>query len=167
MRSNATHGPVGTAETESILRRFTRSNLQHPTYRALSELGRAIKTIFLCEYLSSEQTRREIHEGLNVVENWNSANAFIFYGKSGEIATNRLEDQEVSVPSLHLLQLSLVYINTLMIQEVLDTTQWSGRMTDEDMRGLTPLIYNHVNPYGRFELDINKRLPIGDITHTP
>ncbi len=167
MRSNATHGPVGTAETESILRRFTRSNLQHPTYRALSELGRAIKTIFLCEYLSSEQTRREIHEGLNVVENWNSANAFIFYGKSGEIATNRLEDQEVSVLSLHLLQLSLVYINTLMIQEVLDTTQWSGRMTDEDMRGLTPLIYNHVNPYGRFELDINKRLPIGDITHTP
>jgi len=167
LRSNATHGPVGTAETESILRRFTRSNLQHPTYRALSELGRAIKTIFLCEYLSSEQTRREIHEGLNVVENWNSANAFIFYGKSGEIATNRLEDQEVSVLSLHLLQLSLVYINTLMIQEVLDTTQWSGRMTDEDMRGLTPLIYNHVNPYGRFELDINKRLPIGDITHTP
>ncbi|MGF1470117.1 MAG: Tn3 family transposase [Rubrobacteraceae bacterium] len=158
---------VGTAETESILRRFTRSNLQHPTYRALSELGRAIKTIFLCEYLSSEQTRREIHEGLNVVENWNSANSFIFYGKGGEIATNRLEDQEVSVLSLHLLQLSLVYINTLMIQEVLDTTDWLGRMTDEDMRGLTPLNYNHVNPYGRFELDMSKRLPIGDIIHTP
>ena len=46
---------VGTAETESILRRFTRSNLQHPTYRALSELGRAIKTIFLCEYLRPRQ----------------------------------------------------------------------------------------------------------------
>ena len=157
---------VGTAETESILRRFTRSNLQHPTYRALSELGRAIKTIFLCEYLSSEPTRREIHEGLNVVENWNSANAFIFYGKGGEIATNRLDDQEVSVLSLHLLQLSLVYINTLMIQEVLGTSDWSVRMTDEDMRGLTPLIYNHVNPYGRFELDMTKRLPLVDATHT-
>ena len=118
------------------------------------------------EYLSSEPTRREIHEGLNVVENWNSANAFIFYGKGGEIATNRLDDQEVSVLSLHLLQLSLVYINTLMIQEVLGTTDWSGRMTDEDMRGLTPLIYNHVNPYGRFELDMNKRLPLASATHT-
>ena len=39
---------LGTAETEAILRRFTRNNLQHPTYQALAELGRAIKTIFLC-----------------------------------------------------------------------------------------------------------------------
>jgi TnpA family transposase len=45
---------LGTAETESILRRFVRSNIQHPTYKAFSELGRAIKTIFLCQYLHSE-----------------------------------------------------------------------------------------------------------------
>jgi TnpA family transposase len=37
---------LGTAETKSILRRFTRSNVRHPTYRALSVLGRAVKTIF-------------------------------------------------------------------------------------------------------------------------
>jgi TnpA family transposase len=35
---------LGTAETEAILRRFTRSNVQHPTYKALAELGKAIKT---------------------------------------------------------------------------------------------------------------------------
>jgi len=40
------HIRLGTAETEAILRRFTR-NLQHPTYKALTELGKAIKTIFL------------------------------------------------------------------------------------------------------------------------
>jgi TnpA family transposase len=157
---------TGTAETESILRRFTRTNLQHPTYRALSELGRAVKTVFLCEYLSSEVTRREIHEGLNVIESWNSANSFIFYGKGGEISTNRLEDQEVAVLSLHLLQICLVYVNTLMIQEVLSTASWSERLTEEDMRGLTPLLYGHVNPYGRFELDMSKRLPLSEITHT-
>ena len=39
---------LGTAETEAILRRFTQTELQHPTYRAFAELGRAIKTIFLC-----------------------------------------------------------------------------------------------------------------------
>ena len=36
------------------------------------------------------ELRREIHEGLNVIENWNSANSFIFYGKGSEVATNRL-----------------------------------------------------------------------------
>lgn len=52
-----------------ILRRFTKNNVQHPTYKALCELGKALKTIFLCEYLRLEPLRREIHEGLNVMEN--------------------------------------------------------------------------------------------------
>ena len=151
---------LGTADSESILRRFTRSNAQHPTYAALCELGRAVKTIFLCRYLHSEDLRREIHEGLNVVENWNSANSFIFYGKSGEVATNRLEDQEISVLALHLLQLSLVYVNTLMIQTVMEEPGWKRRLTAEDRRGLTPLFYVHVNPYGRFDLDMDTRLPL-------
>ena len=54
-----------------------------------------------------------------MVENWNSANGFIFYGKSGEIATNRLDDQELSASPGHLLQACLVYINTLMLQDIL------------------------------------------------
>src|SRR6266480_6515749 len=101
-----------TAETEAILQRFTRNNLQHPTYRALAELGRAIKTIFLCQYLESEELRREIHKGLNVEENWNAANGFIHYGKGGEFASYRLDDEEISMLALHLLQISLVYVNT-------------------------------------------------------
>jgi TnpA family transposase len=104
--------------------------------------------------------RREINEGLNVVEQWNSANGFIFYGKNSEIATNRLDEQELSVLCLHLLQICLVYVNTLMIQKVLTEPIWSERMTQEDLRALTPLIWGHVNPYGTFRLDLNERLQL-------
>ena len=62
--------------------------------------------------------RQEIQEGLNVVENWNSANDFIFYAKNGDFTAGRVALQEVSMLSLHLLQISLVYINTLLIQQV-------------------------------------------------
>ena len=151
---------LGTADTEAILQRFTRNNLQHPTYQALAELGRAIKTIFLCQYLESEELRREIHEGLNVIENWNSANAFIHYGKGGEFTSNRLDDQEIAMLSLHLLQISMVYINTLMVQEVLKDETWLKRLTKDDYRGLTPLFYSHVEPYGMVHLDMTKRLEL-------
>ena len=43
--------------------------------------------------------------------------------------------------ALHLLQICLVYINTLMIQRVLTEPDW------------TPLIYSHVTPYGTFRLE--------------
>jgi hypothetical protein len=41
----------------SILRRFTRSNIRHPTYKALAELAKAIKTAFLCHYLGGARAR--------------------------------------------------------------------------------------------------------------
>lgn len=114
----------------------------------------------MARYLHEESLRREVNEGLNVVENWNSANGFIFYGKSGKIATNRLDDQELSVLCLHLLQSCLVYINTLMLQDILAEPEWMRRMTAEDFRALSPLVYTHVNPYGTFELDMDARLPL-------
>jgi TnpA family transposase len=78
---------LGTAETEAILRRFTKKNVQHPTYKALAELGKAIKTIFLCRYLHSKELRREINEGLNVVEQWNGATDFVFFARRGEMVS--------------------------------------------------------------------------------
>lgn len=149
---------LGTADAEAILRRFTRQNVQHPTYRALCELGKALKTTFLCDYLRLEALRREIHEGLQVIETWNSANDFILYGKGGEFATNELDDQEMLMLSLHLLQVSLVSVNTLMIQQVLGEPEGQGRLTAVDLRALSPLKWQHVNPYGTFTLNMQERL---------
>jgi hypothetical protein len=56
----------------------------------------------------------------------------------------------MAVLSLRLLQSSLVYINTLMLQRALADPAWIASMTTDDLRGLTPLIYTHVNPPGTF-----------------
>jgi TnpA family transposase len=151
---------LGTAETEAILRRFTRANIQHPTYKALAELGKAIKTIFLCRYLHDEALRREINDGLNVIEHWNSANDFVFFARHGELGSNRHEDHELSMLSLHLLQNCMVFVNTLMLQQVLARPHWANNLTLRDQQAITPLIWDHVTPYGRYELDMDSRIPI-------
>lgn len=150
---------AGHADPESILRRFSQNNLKHPTYIALSQLGKVLKTIFICNYLMHEPIRQEIQEGLNVVELWNGVSKFIFYGRAGEISSNHEKSQTLSVLSLHLLQLSMVYINTLMIQQIVKEHGLKNKLTKEDKRALTPLIYEHVNPYGLFPLDLSIRLP--------
>lgn len=131
---------LGTAETEAILRRFTKHNVLHPTYKAFAELGKAVKTIFLGRYLHSKALRREINDGLNVVEQWNGATDFVFFARRGELTSNRTEDQEISMLALHLVQNCMVYINTLMIQKLMAEPRWQGRFTPRDYAALTPLI---------------------------
>jgi TnpA family transposase len=152
-----------TASTEAILRRFTES-ASHPVYQAMLEVGRAQKTIFAARYLRLRELQREIQEGLNVVESSNGANSVILYGKGGDIATNRREELEMTVLCLRILQAALVYINTLMLQDVLADPQWAKLLKPADRRGLTPLFWQHVQPYGEVRLDVAKRLPLGGQT---
>jgi Tn3 transposase DDE domain len=88
----------------------------------------------------------------------------LFYGKGGDIATNRRDEQELSVACLHVLQAAVAFVNTLLVQDVLAEPGWSGTLTAEDRRGLTPLFWTHVAPYGEVRLNMAKRLELrGDV----
>ena len=151
---------TGTAEVEVILKRLIVENTQSPVYKALLELGRAVRSIFICKYLISEDLRKEIDEALNVIENWHSGNKFVFFGRRGILSSNDEIDHELSILSLHLVQSSLVYINTLLLQQVIKEEQFEELLTLEDKRAITPLFYHHVSQYGLYHLDMNERIPI-------
>lgn len=47
-----------------------------------------------------------------------------------------------------------------MVQDVLDDPAWADRLTDADQRGLTPLFWTHVAPYGEVRLNMQRRLSL-------
>ncbi|MGH3610383.1 MAG: transposase, partial [Pseudonocardiaceae bacterium] len=129
---------LGTASTEAILRRFTK-DVTHHAYAAMLEVGRAQRTIFLARWLRDRDLQRETNSGLNVVENYNGVGDYIHFGKRGELASNRREEQELSMLCLQILQSSLGFINTLMIQDLMAEPEWADSLGEADQRGLTPL----------------------------
>ncbi len=54
------------------------------------------------------------------------------YGKNSELTGEDREDQEISMLAMHLLQSSLVLVNTLIIQQILSEPQWAGRLTNRE-----------------------------------
>ena len=82
------------------------------------------------------------------MENCNSANTVLHYGKDGALTGSDKEHAETSMRALHLLQSSLVHVNTLLLQQVLAEPAWAKNLSEEDRRGLTALFWSNVNPYG-------------------
>ena len=47
-----------------------------------------------------------------------------------------------------------------MLQQVLAQPHWTQKLGPRDLIALTPLIWEHENPDGRFELDMNVRIQL-------
>jgi hypothetical protein len=62
----------------------------------------------------------------------------VFFARRWELVSNRREHYEVNMLA-HLLQ------------QILEKPEWAHKLTHRDFAALTPLIWEHVNPYGRFE----------------
>jgi hypothetical protein len=87
-------------------------------------------------------------------------NAVVFYGKDGDLTGPDREHAETSMLCLHLLQSALVHINTLLLQAVLEIPEFNESIGPNERRALTPLFWTHINPYGRFDLDMTTRLDL-------
>ena len=116
---------------------------------ALRELGKAVRTSFILRYAASEGLRREIHEGCNRAETWNSFEEAMFWGQGGRMRTNDAERREINALCMQLAMNSVIFYNVEKHGEKL-----------RRIPSATPVTWDHIRLLGEYRIT-SRRSTIG------
>jgi TnpA family transposase len=81
----------GIVPASRILRKLDAYHKESGLYKALREVDRIAKTMFLLDYFTQRELRHRIQAGLNRVESFHALVRTLFVGQSGEIRLRDLE----------------------------------------------------------------------------
>ena len=131
---------MGTVSASELIRSLLRSSRPSTLARAIGELGRVAKTLYLLSYLDDEAYRRRILTQLNRGESRHSVARAIFHGQRGEVRQRYREGQEDQLGALGLVVNVVVLWNTLYMDAALAQLRRQGVETKpEDVARLSPL----------------------------
>ena len=83
------------------------------------------------------------------------------FGKEGALRGREFGDQLHTFSCLSVLHNAVVAWNMVHIEPVVEQLRAEGQRCDDELLSLTtPLLRRHLNPYGRFELDMETRLDL-------
>ena len=132
--------------------------------RALQELGRLIKSLYMLRFIDDEPYRRRILVQLNRGESRHQLARTIFHGKRGELRQRYREGQEDQLGALGLVVNLVVLWNTIYIDAALNQLRAEGHVIlDEDVARLSPLGTKHINMLGRYAFTIPDMVARGEL----
>jgi TnpA family transposase len=154
---------LGVFYVESLVRTLQRGDRPTKLARALQELGRIIKSLFLLQYINDESYRRRILVQLNRGESRHSVARALFYGQRGEVRQRYREGQEDQLSALGLVLNVIVLWNTLYMDRAIAQLQAEGQLlAAADIARLSPLCYAHLNFLGRYHFSLAEPIARGE-----
>ena len=154
----------GTVSALEIMRVLQRGSKPSTLAKAIQELGRIAKTLYLLNYVDDEAYRRRILTQLNRGEGRHHLARAIFYGHKGEVRQPYREGQEDQLSTLGLVANVIILWNTLYMDKALAhlrTTELEVNV--EDTARLSPLGYAHINMLGRYYFELPNAIWKGEM----
>lgn len=151
---------AGKMTPSMILRRLGTYSRKNKLYFAFRELGRVVRTMFLLNYINDIELRRTIHAATNKCEEFNGFAKWLFFGGEGIIAENVRHEQRKIIKYNQLVANMVILHNVQSMSQVLKDLQQQGYQIDEDaLKALSPYRYSHINRFGDYLLDLNRKAP--------
>ena len=155
---------TGTVGAHEMMRVLQRGNRPSTLAKAVGELGRIAKTLFLLAYVDDEAYRRRVLTQLNRQESRHALARTVFHGRRGEIRKRYREGQEDQLSALGLVTNAVVLWNTRYQQAALDALRAEGaEVRDEDVARLSPLGSEHVGMLGRYHFELSGAVSRGEL----
>ncbi len=146
----------------TILKKLSASPKESQLARALRELGRIERSLFMIEWYSSPALRRRCQAGLNKGEAAHKLKRAVFFHERGEIRDRSFESQAFRASGLNLVVSAIVHWNTIYIERAVTHLRSVRReIPDHLLRHISPLSWEHINLTGIYTWDSEQHLPEG------
>jgi TnpA family transposase len=145
---------AGRISSVTLLRRLGSESRRNRIYRALREVGRAVRTIVLLRYLSEPQLREGITAVTNRVEAFHGFADWLMFGRE-ILAHNDPVHHEKTVKFNELLANSAMYSTAVDLMTEVNALIAAGRQVDpDDLAVVTPIITSKIRRFGDWKLDL-------------
>lgn len=144
-----------TAPANVIIQRLANSSPSDRLAKALTALGRAIKTIYILRYIHDEPLRSRVQLQLNRGESRHDLVArCLFFANRGEFRTGDLEEIMNKASCLSLLSNAVLVWNTIHMGQIVDRLRAAGEeVLDAHLAHISPLAFGHIIPNGTYWFD--------------
>lgn len=153
---------LGTVNVTELLRALQGGGRLSTLAKAIAELGRIAKSLYLLSYIDDPAYRRRILIQLNKGESRHSLARATYFGHKGEVRQRYREGQEEQLGALGLVVNAMVLWNTLYMNRALEEMRARGmKILPEDVERLSPLGYDHINLLGRYTFSLSEEIRQG------
>ena len=143
--------PAGHATASAALQRLNRFQASNRFYAANRELGRALKTEFVLQYMSEPKLRAKVRRGLLKVEQLHALARAVYYGQRGRITAREVYDQMNACSCLTLILACIVYWQAREISQMAAAPDFPFDL--DLITHVSPIEWKNVILYGEIKID--------------
>ena len=146
--------PAGHATASAALQRLNRFRASNRFYGANRELGRALKTEFVLQYMSEPTLRTRVRRGLLKVEQLHALARAVYYGQRGRISAREVYDQMNACSCLTLILACVIYWQAREISRIAAAPDFP--FDPELIARISPIEWRNIVLYGEIKIDPSK-----------
>jgi TnpA family transposase len=155
---------MGAIKASEFIKALHRAGRTSTLGRAIGELGRIEKTVFLLNWVDDLAYRRRTLTQLTRIESRHHLARTLRFGRKGKMYESYREGQEDELNALGLVLNMVVLWNTRYMNAALDYLRQTGLdVLDKDVERLSPLVSHHISFFGKYHFSLPEEVERGGL----